>query len=123
MRNFQGEVYITNHAKEKFIKRRLMTNKTYKSNLNIYKKMLNMIFRSQLIKYVHKEDGKLHEYRKYKGVIFVCERKISQDYWKKDLVTVITVELTLEYLLELKNEGVDVKSLKIGPYIENQLAL
>ena len=121
MRTFNGQVFITPHAKEKFIKRRLLTNIHYDANANVYRKMLNMLFRSKLIKYLTLEDGRLHEYRENKGVIFVCERVISKDFFSKDLVTVITVELTVGNLRTMHSEGLDIKNLGIGNKMEERL--
>lgn len=121
MRTFNGQVFITPHAKEKFIKRRLLTNIHYDANANVYRKMLNMLFRSKLIKYLTLENGKLHEYRENKGVIFVCERVISKDFFSKDLVTVITVELTSGNLRTMHSEGLDIRTLEIGNKMEERI--
>lgn len=123
MREFKGKVFITPHAKEKFIKRRLLTNKHYDPNVNVYRKMLNMLFRSKLLKYLTKDNGNLHEYRENNGVIFVCERKIAKNYWDSDLVTVITIELTAGNLKILENDGIDIKALNIGKYMETRLTI
>lgn len=88
MKGFRGKVYITNHAKNRFSERRLNITTNRNKEVNVYKKMLEMIKRSRLIKYLKKEDGRTHEYREYAGCIFVCHREFSKDIFKPDLVTI-----------------------------------
>lgn len=47
---FTGYIYITNHAKERFIERRINVISNNR-NINVYKKMIGMIKRSKLIKF------------------------------------------------------------------------
>ena len=120
MRAFVGEIYITPHAKKRFIERRVNVVR-YDPNLNVFKKMINMIHRSELVKVLKKEDGRQHEYRKYKGCIFVCEREFSKVFWKKDLVTVITVELTTGFIQKTIDKGYDIDDLSLNSYTLDKL--
>ncbi|MDU7240408.1 hypothetical protein [Clostridium sp.] len=120
MKTFVGEIYITPHAKMRFIERRINVTK-YDPKLNVYKKMRNMIYRSELIKSLKKPDGRIHEYREYKGCIFVCEREFSKDFWKKDLVTVITVELTTGFIMRTIDKVYPLEELSLNSYILDKL--
>lgn len=122
MRGFSGEVFITPHARDRFIQRRItLSRNAYDEHCNVYKKMLNMLFRSRVVKYLRKEDGRIHEYRENKGCIFVCEREFSKNYWEKDKVTVITVELTESYIRERIHKGYAVEDMEIGEYMSNRI--
>ena len=113
---FYGNIFITPHAKKRFIQRRLnVIRNGYLANP--IKKMLNMLQRSVLIGCLTKEDGRLHEYREYKGCIFVCERQKARNYWEKDLVIVITVKLTSQYIKTLIDRGYDVEQLELHEYM------
>lgn len=115
MKEFVGHIYITRHARDRFIERRL--NLTSNSgHTNVYSKMLGMIKRSTLIKCLRKEDGRLHEYREYAGCIFVCHREYSKDFFKPDLVTIITVEVTNRAIKEALNKGYSVDLLNLNTY-------
>lgn len=120
MKTFVGEIYITPHAKMRFIERRINVIK-YDPNLNVFKKMRNMIYRSELIKCLKKPDGRIHEYREYKGCIFVCEREFSKAFWKKDLVTVITVELTKGFIIRTIDKGYALEDLSLNSYMLDKL--
>lgn len=115
MRTFVGDIYITPHAKQRFIERRVNVTK-FNQNLNVFKKMINMIHRSELKKTLKKEDGRIHEYRECNGCIFVCEREFSKDFFKKDLVTVITVELTTGFIKRTIDKGYDIDTLSLNSY-------
>lgn len=122
MRSFVGEVFITPHAKERFIQRRIALSKNaYSKNCNVYKKMLNMIFRSRVVKCLRKEDGRVYEYRENDGCLFVCEREFSKNFLEKDKVTVITVELTASYIRERIDIGYAMESMEIGEYMTNKI--
>lgn len=115
MREFVGHIHITKHAKERFIERRLNVISNNR-NVNVYHKMLEIIKRSTLIKCLRKEDGRIHEYREYAGCIFVCHREYSKDFFKPDLVTVITVEITNGAIKAALNKGNSVESLNLNTY-------
>lgn len=119
MREFSGYIHITNHAKKRFIERRL--NVTTHGYVNVYKKMINMIKRSTLIKYVTKDDGRVHEYREFAGCIFVCHREYSKDFFKPDLVTIITVELTPGYIKSVIDKGYTEESLSLNTFISEKV--
>lgn len=120
MREFSGHIFITDHAKERFIERRL--NVTSNSGyVNVYGKMLGMIKRSKLVKFLKKEDGRVHEYREYAGCIFVCHREASKDYWKQDLVTIITVELTEKFIKSTLCKGYNINELSLNLYTLNKV--
>ena len=121
MREFRGYIHITKHAKERFIERRLNTSSNKNTEVNVYKKMINMIKRSTLTKYVTKDDGRVHEYREYAGCIFVCHREYSKEYFKPDLVTIITVELTPGYIKSVINKGYNEKNLSLNTYITEKV--
>lgn len=120
MRGFTGYIHITNHAKERFIERRLNVISNNR-NINVYKKMIGMIKRSTLVKYLRKEDGRIHEYREYAGCIFVCHREISRDPFKQDFVTVITVEITDGAITAALKKGYSVNSLSLNTYTLNKV--
>ena len=42
MKTFVGDIFITPHAKKRFIERRVNVTK-FDQNLNVFKKMINMI--------------------------------------------------------------------------------
>lgn len=115
MREFRGRIYITQHAKERFIERRLnlISNS---QDINVFNKMIGMIKRSKLIKYLRKEDGRVHEYREYAGCIFVCHREFPKDYLIPDLVTVITVEMTHGTIIKAVDKGHSLESLSLNSY-------
>lgn len=115
MREFSGQIYITQHAKERFIERRINVISN-NHNINVFGKMIGMIKRSTLIKYLKKEDGRIHEYREYAGCIFVCHREFSKDYFKPDLVTVITVEMTDGAIKSALEKGYNIDSLYLNDY-------
>lgn len=121
MREFTGHIYITNHAKERFIERRLNVISN-NGKINIYKKMLGMIKRSKLIKCFKKEDGRIHEYREYAGCVFVCYREISKDFFKPDLVTVITVEMTDGAIKAAVEKGHSINTLNLNTYKLNRVS-
>ncbi|MBU3810397.1 MAG: hypothetical protein H9893_01890 [Candidatus Niameybacter stercoravium] len=113
---FDGDIFITPHTKKRFIQRRInVIRNGYMANP--IRKMLNMLQRSSLIGCLTKEDGRLHEYREYKGCIFVCERQKTKSFWEKDLVTVITVKLTAQYIKTLIDRGYDVEQLELHEYM------
>lgn len=116
MKTFVGEIYITPHAKMRFIERRINVIK-YDPNLNVFKKMRNMIYRSRLVASSKKSDGKTYEYREYEGCIFVCQREFSKEFWKKDLVTVITVKLTKGFIIRTIDKGYELVDLSLDSYI------
>lgn len=121
MKSFMGKIYITNHAKDRFRERRINITSNRNKEVNIYKKMLEMIKRSRLIKYLKKEDGRIHEYREYAGCIFVCHREFSKDIFKPDLVTVITVEMTDKEIISSIDRGYNMESLCLNSYKSNQI--
>lgn len=122
MRSFTGEVFITPHARDRFLQRRIdLSRNANNENCNVYKKMLNMLFRSKVVKYLRKEDGRIHEYRVNHGCLFVCERQTAGDFWEKDKVTVITVELTESYIRERLDKGYAMEDMEIGEYMTNRI--
>lgn len=121
MREFKGNVFITLHARDRFIQRRIELSNNANNKCNVYKKMLNMIFRSKLIKFIRKPDGRISEYRENKGCIFICERINSKNFWEKDSVTVITVELSKTYIVDRIDRGYDVSKMQMGAFMENRL--
>jgi hypothetical protein len=122
MRYFAGEVFITHHARDRFLQRRIdLSRNAHNEHCNVYKKMLNMLFRSRVVKYLRKEDGRVHEYRVYQGCLFVCERQIAKNFWEKDKVTVITVELTESYIKERMDKGYAVEDMEIGEFMTNKI--
>lgn len=123
MKTFRGHIYITEHAKERFIERRINVTNNRNKYTNVYRKMINMIQRSILVKYVKKENGKVHEYRKNCGCIFVCEREISKDFFKPDLLTVITVELTDGFIRRTERNGYEINDLHLNSYMLKKLEI
>lgn len=121
MREFSGQIYITQHAKERFIERRINVISN-NHNINVFGKMIGMIKRSTLIKYLKKEDGRIHEYREYAVCIFVCHREFSKDYFKPDLVTVITVEMTNGAIKSALEKGHSIDSLYLNDYTLNKVS-
>ena len=73
----------------------------------MYIKMCNMIVRSRLIKSLRKPNGEVHEYRENSGCIFICAREFSKEFWRKDKVIVVTVELESGYIKEKLKSGID----------------
>lgn len=57
MKTFVGDIFITPHAKKRFIERRVNVTK-FDPNLNVFKKMINMIHRSELKKNIKKRRWK-----------------------------------------------------------------
>ena len=115
MRGFYGEIIITKHAKDRFIQRWIKSNNK-RNYINVYKKMCNMIVRSRLIKSLRKPSGEVHEYRENNGCIFVCAREFSKEFWRKDKVTVVTVELESWYIKEKLKSGIDVNLFDLNEY-------
>lgn len=115
LREFYGDIFITRHAKNRFIQRWIQLNRE-RNYVNVYKKMINMITRSRLIKSISKPNGEVYEYRESNGCIFVCAREFSNSYWKKDKVTVVTVELEPWYIQNKYEAGVDIELLDLNEY-------
>ena len=115
MREFYGEIIITKHAKDRFIQRWINLNRQ-RGDVNVYKKMCNMIGRSKLIKSLKKQNGEVHEYRESHGCIFVCAREFSKDYFKKDKVTIVTVELQPWYINQKIKSGLDINLFDLNEY-------
>lgn len=46
----------------------------------------------------------------------MCEREFSKDFLKKDLVTVITVELTTGFIKRTIDKGYDIDTLFLNSY-------
>ena len=84
--------------------------------------MIGMIKRSILIKYLKKEDGRIHEYRAYAGCIFVCHREFSKDYFKTKLVTVITVEMIDRAIISALEKGYNIDSFYLNDYKLNKVS-
>ncbi len=89
--------------------------------VNVYKKMLNMIFRSTLIGIKKQENGELYEYRVNKGCIFVCARKYAENFWEKDDVVVLTVELNRWYIEDRVDRGIDIDSLGLNDFVKRSI--
>lgn len=118
-RYLNADVKITKHAMERFFQRRI--NITRRQNeLNPYKKMLGMVLRSKLINTKNKE-GNIIEYRECSGIIFICCRELSKDFFQKDKLTVVTCELTKANLVETQAKGYAVESLFLGKYLEAKM--
>lgn len=116
MKKFVGRILITPHAKQRFIERRLNVTVNENRYVNVYKKMIGMIQRSELIKCLRKADSRLHEYREYAGCIFVCHREYSKEFFKQDLVTIITVELTTGFIKTTLEKGYNIDGLVLNSY-------
>lgn len=115
MRKFYGEIIITKHAKDRFVQRWIKLNRQ-RNYINVYKRMCNMIGRSRLIKSLRKPNGEVHEYRENNGCIFVCAREFSKEFWKRDKVIVVTVELAPWYIKKKLKSGVDINLLDLNEY-------
>ncbi len=110
MESLHDDIYITKHAKDRFIQRSTKgTNGIYKGN--VYRTMRSMIRKSTLISSTMHENNEIHEYRKYMGYIFVCLVTLSEDFWKKDKITIITVKLSKKEIQNLTTNGYRIDEL------------
>ncbi|MGL5575138.1 MAG: hypothetical protein ACRDCW_06265 [Sarcina sp.] len=120
MREFRGNVIITDHAKERFIQRRV-NSKVRDGYVNVYKKMLNMIFRSTLVGTKKQPNGEVHEYRSNKGCIFVCARRYAKNFWEKDEVTILTVKLNKWYIEDRVDRGIDINTFGLNDIVKQSI--
>ena len=120
MREFRGNVIITDHAKERFIQRRV-NSRVRDGYVNVYKKMLNMIFRSTLVGTKKQDNGEVHEYRANKGCIFVCARKYAENFWEKDDVIILTVQLNRWYIEDRIDRGIDINTLGLNDLVKQSI--
>jgi len=55
-------------------------------------------------------------YGENNGCIFVCAREFSKEFWRKDKVTVVIVELESWYIKEKLKSGIDVNLFDLNEY-------
>lgn len=83
-----------------------------------------MIVRSNLLKSVRQENGEVYEYRENDGCIFLCARRFSNNFWEKDKVTVVTVELTKGYINKISGGDDEIIGrLDLNDYMLNLLSM
>lgn len=121
MKTFVGYVHITKHARDRFVQRRINLSSNEKKYCNVYKKMLNMIFRSRLLKYKKGSDGEIYELRVFQGCVFFCKREYGKSFMDKDVVTVITVELTETFMRERSLMGYNIEDVELTEFMINKM--